>query len=62
MQKLILGAVFVLLFSLSAMAQQAEKFGADITETGALQPTEFIKQYSVEILGLKKIKKVEAEF
>ena len=49
MQKLILDAVFVLLFSLSAMAQQAERFGADITETGALQPTEFIKEMDGKI-------------
>lgn len=49
MQKLILGAVFILLFGFSAMAQQAEKFGADITETGALQPTEFIKEMDGKI-------------
>lgn len=44
MQKVVLSAAFMLLFGLSAVAQQAEKFGADITESGALQPTEFVKE------------------
>lgn len=43
MQKTILVLGFMLLFGLSSMAQQAEKFGEDISETGALQPTEFVK-------------------
>lgn len=39
--------VFIAMFSLpfiSVMAQKAEKFGAEIQESGALQPTEFIQE------------------
>lgn len=39
--------VFIAIFSLpiiSAMAQKAENFGAEIEEEGALQPTEFIQE------------------
>ena len=44
MQKVLLSAALMMLFGLGAMAQQIEKFGADITENGAMQPTEFIKE------------------
>jgi len=49
MQKVVLSAALVLLFGLGAVAQQAEKFGADITENGALQPTEFIQEMDGKI-------------
>jgi hypothetical protein len=49
MQKVVLSAAFMLLFGLGAIAQQAEKFGADITESGALQPTEFVKEMDGKI-------------
>lgn len=44
MQKVVLSAAFMLLFGFGAVAQQAEKFGADITESGALQPAELIRE------------------
>lgn len=49
MQKIVLSLAFVFISGFTAMAQQTEKFGADITETGALQPTEFIKEMDGKI-------------
>ncbi len=49
MQKVILALAFMLLSGLSVMAQQAEKFGADISESGALQPAQFITEMNGKV-------------
>lgn len=44
MQTVVFSVAFTLLFSFTAVAQQVENFGAEISENGALEPTEFVQE------------------